>query len=134
MKKKIDNLDDYLNSLFGKKTAEGVPSESFMTYLGNKLDFEFSRQVLGPSGKKSPVSAQISVLNWRLAFISCTIFIAAAGLLYFSKAKSVSHLTNLDASVSDIGQELTYLDAETQEAITSLDENLDEELESILKL
>src|SRR3989338_3916530 len=48
----MNNLDNLLNAVFGKKSNRVEPDDSFVTYLGNKLKYEFEKQYFKGSDPK----------------------------------------------------------------------------------
>lgn len=133
-KSNIDNLDKYLENLFSKKRASNVPDPSFVTYLGNKLKYEFS-QKYSQKKKVRVFPSFLPTFTWRLAFASAFIMLVVfIGTRYLSNTNTNNQLAGLDASITSMERELAFLDKETQETTVSIDETIDQELESVTKL
>jgi len=131
---KIDNLDNYLENLSRKKRVSNVPDDSFVTYLGNKLKYEFS-QKYSQKKKMHVYSSLLPTFTWRLAFASVVIILVVfMGTRYLSQTKTANQLASLDASITSMEKELAFLDKETQETTAGIDETIDQELESVTKL
>lgn len=74
----IDNFDSYLNNLFNKKRASNVPDDSFVTYLGNKLKYEF--EVMHKKKRETPAfSPPRFLLRPLWAVVLTTILLVLTG-------------------------------------------------------
>lgn len=122
---KIDTVDKYLNNLFNKREAGVVPDDSFVTYLGNKLKFEFSRKY-----SKAPTP----FFSWRLALATFAVLIVLVGVVYLSKTKTANQMADLDIALTKTTNELSFLDKEVKEASLEPEEEIDKELELVIKL
>lgn len=135
MKIDVNNLDKYLNSLFGKKEHKKIaPEDSFVTYLGNRLKFEFAQKYKREE-KTSAFSPLLPIFSWRLAPVGIlALVIIFAGTVYFSKSRNNNQLVAIDKSISNIESELAYLDQETQEIISYTESTIEQELIDIEKM
>lgn len=114
----MNNLDKYLDSLFTKKADRTDPSDSFVTYLGNKLKYEFEKNYAkGPDPK--PYN------RWAF-WIPIPAIALALILAVFLFGKTQSPAT-VSSQISETEKELAQIESETKELEQLLTEaNIDE--------
>lgn len=134
MKTEIENLNQYLESLFSrKKVKSALPDDSFVTILGNRLNWKFSQEY---PPKKEILSSFLPnwFPSWRLAFVPIlTFLLILGGIFYFTRSKS-KNLANLEATINSLESEIVSLDKETYEITSSEEETIETGLAAIEKM
>lgn len=114
----MNNLDNFLNAVFGKKKNSVEPDDSFVTYLGNKLKYEFEKNYAKGSDPKP-------YRRWSL-WIPIPAVTLALILAVFLFGKTQPPVT-VSSQISETEKELAQIESETKELEQLLTEaNIDE--------
>ncbi len=114
----MNNLDNLLNAVFGNKKNSVEPDDSFVTYLGNKLKYEFEKKY---ARRPNPIPHR----KW-LAWFALPSLTMALILIIFLLGQNRATAT-ISSQISETEKELAVIESETKQLEQLISEaNLDE--------
>lgn len=122
-KKTIDQFDNYLEDLFSRKIKRGVPEQSFLTYLENRLLWGFEKK---HENSRKGFSIGLPAFSFLYApkYVFAAVFaviIIFSGIIYQRK-NSTSSLLLLDQQLTQSEADLSHIDSQLNDLSETLDD------------